>query len=195
MCPASSPRVTELLAKWGQGDAGAREALIPLVYDELRRIAHRQVWRQRAGHTLQSAALVNEAYLRLVHQQSPHWQNRPHFFGVAAQMMRQILVDYARSRLAAKRGAGAPRSTLDTKIALPQSEKEQAVDLIVLDDALNKLAEVDPRQSRVIELRFFGGLSIEDTAVVLGISPATVKREWTMARVWLHREMNKEARK
>jgi RNA polymerase sigma factor (TIGR02999 family) len=114
---------------------------------------------------------------------------------VAAQMMRQILVDYARSRLAAKRGAGAPRTTLDTKIALPQSEKEPAVDLMVLDDALNKLAEVDPRQSRIIELRFFGGLSIEDTAVVLGISPATVKREWKMARVWLHREMNKEGRK
>jgi len=110
-------------------------------------------------------------------------------------MMRQILVDYARSRLAAKRGADARRSTLDTKMALPQSEKEQGVDLIVLDEALNKLAEVDPRQSRVIELRFFGGLSIEDTAVVLDISPATVKREWTMARVWLHREMGKEARK
>ena len=195
MSPASSPRVTELLAKWSQGDAGARESLIPLVYDELRRIAHRQLWRQRADHTLQSAALVNEAYLRLVRQQSPHWQNRPHFFSVAAQMMRQILVDYARSRLAAKRGADARRSTLDTKMALPQSEKEQGVDLIVLDDALNKLAKVDPRQSRVIELRFFGGLSIEDTAVVLDISPATVKREWTMARVWLHREMGKEARK
>jgi RNA polymerase sigma-70 factor, ECF subfamily len=124
MCPASSPQVTELLANWGQGDAGAREALIRLVYDELRPIAHRQLWRQRADHTLQSAALVNEAYLRLVHQQSPQWQNRPQFFGVAAQMMRQILVDYARSRLAAKRGAGARRTTLDTKIALPQNEKE-----------------------------------------------------------------------
>src|ERR1700739_5107017 len=116
MSPASSPRVTELLAKWSQGDAGARESLIPLVYDELRRIAHRQLWRQRADHTLQSAALVNEAYLRLVHQESPHWQNRAHFFGVAAQMMRQILVDYARSRLAPKRGAGGPRTAPDTKI-------------------------------------------------------------------------------
>jgi RNA polymerase sigma factor (TIGR02999 family) len=157
MCSASSPGVKELLAKWCRGDAGAREALIPLVYDELRRIAHRQLWRQRADHTLRSGALVNEAYLRLVHQQSPHWQNRPHFFAVAAQMMRQILVDYARSRLAAKRGAGVPRATLDTKMVLPQSKNEQTVDLIALDDALNKLAEVDPRQSRVIELRFLAG--------------------------------------
>ena len=195
MCPASFPQVSELLARWAQGDVGAREALVPLVYEELRRIAHRQLWRQRADHTLQSAALVNEAYLRLVHKQSPQWQNRPHFFGVAAQLMRNILVDYARSRLAAKRGAGAPQTTLGTKMALPQSEKEQAVDLIALDDALSKLAEVDERQSRVIELRFFGGLSIEDTAAVLGISPATVKREWTMARVWLHREMGKDAHK
>ena len=195
MCPASSAQVTELLAKWGQGDAGAREALIPIVYDELRRIAHRQLWRQRADHTLQSAALVNEAYLRLVRQQSPQWQNRLHFFGVAAQAMRQILVDYARGRLAAKRGAGAQRTTLNTKMGLPQNEGELGVDLMALDDALNKLAKVDAQQGRVVELRFFGGLSIEDTAVVLGISPATVKREWRMARVWLHREMSKEAHK
>jgi RNA polymerase sigma factor (TIGR02999 family) len=164
---------------------------MPLVYDELRRIARRHLWRQRPNHTLQSAALVNEAYLRLVRQESPQWQNRAHFFGVAAQAMRQILVDYARSRLAAKRGAGAPRFTLDTKIALPEQEKEE-VDLVALDDALNTLTVLDPRQSRIIELRFFGGLSIQDTAVVLGISPATVKREWTMARMWLHRELIKD---
>jgi RNA polymerase sigma factor (TIGR02999 family) len=191
MCPASSARITELLAYWGQGNADAREALMPLVYDELRRIARRHLWRQRPNHTLQSAALVNEAYLRLVRQESPQWQNRAHFFGVAAQAMRQILVDYARSRLAAKRGAGAPRFTLDTKIALPEQEKEE-VDLVALDDALNTLTVLDPRQSRIIELRFFGGLSIQDTAVVLGISPATVKREWTMARMWLHRELIKD---
>lgn len=194
MCPASSARITELLANWGQGNADAREALMPLVYDELRRIARRHLWRQRPNHTLQSAALVNEAYLRLVRQESPQWQNRAHFFGVAAQAMRQILVDYARSRLAAKRGAGAPRFTLDTKIALPEQDKEE-VDLVALDDALNTLAALDPRQSRIIELRFFGGLSIQDTAVVLGISPATVKREWTMARMWLHREMIKDLRR
>jgi RNA polymerase sigma factor (TIGR02999 family) len=191
MCTASSARITELLANWGQGNADAREALMPLVYDELRRIARRHLWRQRPNHTLQSAALVNEAYLRLVRQESPQWQNRAHFFGVAAQAMRQILVDYARSRLAAKRGAGAPRFTLDTKIALPEQEKEE-VDLVALDDALNTLTALDPRQSRIIELRFFGGLSIQDTAVVLGISPATVKREWTMARMWLHRELIKD---
>jgi RNA polymerase sigma factor (TIGR02999 family) len=191
MCPASSARISELLANWCQGNADAREALIPLVYDELRRIARRHLWRQRPNHTLQSAALVNEAYLRLVRQKSPKWQNRAHFFSVAAQAMRQILVDYARSRLAAKRGAGAPRFTLDTKIALPELEKEE-VDLVALDDALNTLTALDPRQSRIIELRFFGGLSIQDTAVVLGISPATVKREWTMARMWLHRELIKD---
>ena len=192
MCPASSARITELLANWGQGNADAREALMPLVYDELRRIARRHLRHQRPDHTLQSAALVNEAYLRLVRQKSPQWQGRAHFFGVAAQAMRHILVDYARSRIAAKRGAGAARFTLDTKIALPEEKKKEEVDLVALDDALNTLTLLDPRQSRIIELRFFGGLSILDTAVVLRISPATVKREWTMARMWLHREMIKD---
>jgi len=192
MCPASSARITELLANWGQGNADAREALMPLVYDELRRIARRHLRHQRPDHTLQSAALVNEAYLRLVRQKSPQWQGRAHFFGVAAQAMRHILVDYARNRLAAKRGAGAARFTLDTKIALPEEKKKEEVDLVALDDALNTLTLLDPRQSRIIELRFFGGLSILDTAVVLRISPATVKREWTMARMWLHREMIKD---
>jgi RNA polymerase sigma factor (TIGR02999 family) len=165
---------------------GAREVLIPLVYEELRRIARRRLWRERPNHTLQSAALVNEAYLRLVDQEAPHCQNRAHFFGVAAQLMRQILVDHARHRLAAKRGAGAPGFTLNTKVGLPQKPE---VDLIALDDALNRLARLDPQQSRVIELRFFGGLSIEETSVVLGVSPATVKREWATARAWLLREM------
>jgi RNA polymerase sigma factor (TIGR02999 family) len=192
MCPGSAASVTELLANWCQGNGDAREALMPLVYDELRRIARRHLWRQRPNHTLQSAALVNEAYLRLVRQESPQWQNRAHFFGVAAQAMRQILVDYARSRLAAKRGMGAPRFTLDTKVALPKPEKEDGVDLVALDEALNTLTALEPRQSRIVELRFFGGLSIRDTAVVLRISPATVKREWTMARMWLHRELAKD---
>jgi RNA polymerase sigma factor (TIGR02999 family) len=190
--PASSQRVSKLLLNWGQGDQGAREALIPLVYDELRRLARRYLRRERPDHTLQSAALVNEAYLRLIRQEHPQWQNRAHFFGVAAQLMRHILVDHARNRAAAKRGAGAPRLTLDPDIALP---RERDVDLIALDDALNQLAALDPQQSRLVELRFFGGLSIEETSVVLGVSPATVKREWATARAWLQREMrNKETR-
>lgn len=190
MYPASSERVSKLLLNWGQGDQGAREALIPLVYDELRRLARRYLRRERPDHTLQSAALVNEAYLRLIRQEHPQWQNRAHFFGVAAQLMRHILVDHARNRAAAKRGAGAPRLTLDPDIALPQ---ERDVDLMALDDALNQLAALDPQQSRLVELRFFGGLSIEETSVVLGVSPATVKREWATARAWLQREMrNKE---
>lgn len=190
MYPASSERVSKLLLNWGQGDQGAREALIPLVYDELRRLARRYLRRERPDHTLQSAALVNEAYLRLIRQDQPQWQNRAHFFGVAAQLMRHILVDHARNRAAAKRGAGAPRLTLDPDVALPQARD---VDLVALDDALNQLAALDPQQSRLVELRFFGGLSIEETSVVLSVSPATVKREWATARAWLQREMrNKE---
>jgi RNA polymerase sigma-70 factor (ECF subfamily) len=141
---------------------------------------------------LQSAALVNEAYLRLVRQKTPQWQDRAHFFGFAAQMMRHILVDHARNRLAAKRGAGAPRLSLDPQLALPQRSE---VDLVALDDALNRLASLDAQQSRLIELRFFGGLSIEETAVVMGISPATAKREWATARAWLRRELSKETAK
>ena len=187
MYPASSERINKLLVNWGQGDQGAREALIPLVYDELRRLARRYLRRERPDHTLQSAALVNEAYLRLIRQDQPQWQNRAHFFGVAAQLMRHILVDHARNRAAAKRGAGAPRLTLDPEFALPQ---QLDVDLVALDDALNQLAAMDQQQSRVVELRFFGGLSIEETSVVLGVSPATVKREWATARAWLQREMS-----
>ena len=193
MCPASSARVSELLLNWGHGDQNAREELIPLVYTELRRIARRYLWQERPDHTLQSGALVHEAYLRLLHEDPPQWQNRAHFFGFAAQLMRHILVDHARGRFAAKRGAGAPRLALDPQIGLPQKRE---FDLVALDDALNRLATLDPQQSRLIELRFFGGLSNEETAVVLGISPATVKREWATARAWLQREMKqKEARK
>ncbi len=186
MPPASSSQVSKLLVNWRRGDQGAREALIPLVYNELRRLARLHLRRERPDHTLQSAALVHEAYLRLIRQDHPQWQNRAHFFGVAAQLMRHILVDHARNRAAAKRGAGAPRLSLDEEVALPQARD---VDIVALDDALNQLAALDPQQSRVVELRFFGGLSIEETSVVLGISPATVKREWATARAWLQREM------
>lgn len=192
MGPASSTQISKLLADWGRGDQKAREALIPVVYDELRRLARRHLWNERPDHTLQSAALVNEAYLRLVRQTSPQWQNRAHFFGVAAQMMRHILVDHARNRRAAKRGAGMPRLTLDVEVA---PDKKSEVDLVALDDALSRLTAMDPQQGRLVELRFFGGLSIEETALVLGISPATVKREWATARAWLRHELIKEARK
>jgi RNA polymerase sigma factor (TIGR02999 family) len=190
--PTSSAELTRLLANWGEGDPEARDALIPLIYGELRGIARRYLRRERPDHTLQSAALVNEAYLRMIRQQPGQFENRAHFFGFAAQMMRHILVDHARGRLAAKRGAGAPRLSLDPEIALPQKHE---MDLVALDDALNKLAELDAEQSRLIELRFFGGLSIEETAVVMEISPATVKREWATARAWLKREIDKGAHK
>jgi RNA polymerase sigma factor (TIGR02999 family) len=188
MCPALSTRVSQLLVNWGNGDPDARETLIPLVYVELRRMARRYLQRERPDHTLQSAALVNEAYLRLVRGQPPRWQNRAHFFGVASQLMRHILVDHARNRLAAKRGAGASRLALAPDFGLPQRPE---IDLVALDDVLRRLASLDEQQSRIVELRFFGGLSIEETAIVLGVSPATVKREWATARAWLHREMRK----
>jgi RNA polymerase sigma factor (TIGR02999 family) len=189
MCPDTSAQITRLLDNWHQGDEKARDELIPLVYGELRRMARHRLWRQRLDDTLQSAALVNEAYLRLVQQKSPEWQNRAHFFGVAAQMMRNILVDYARNRLAAKRGGGAQRVGLETEFG-PARQPE--VDLLALDEGLEKLATLDAQQSRLVELRYFGGLSIEETAEVMGISPATVKREWATARAWLQRELKKK---
>ncbi len=187
----SSIRINKLLADWGQGDEQAREALIPLVYNELRRQARRHLRGERPDHTLESAALVNEAYLRLVRQEVPQWQNRAHFFGVAAQLMRHILVDHARNRLAAKRGAGAPRLSLDPELVPAQS---RGIDLVGLDEALSKLSALDSQQGRLVELRFFGGLSIEEAAVVLGVSPATVKREWVTARAWLLRELKRNER-
>lgn len=193
MCPSTAPQITELLVNWRHGDQNAREELIPLVYGELRRVARRYLRQERPDHTLQSGALVHEAYLRLLGEKTPEWKNRAHFFGFAAQMMRHILVDHARGRKAAKRGAGLPRLALDERMTLPQSRD---LDLIALDDALNRLAELDPQQSKLIELRFFGGLSIEETAVVMNVSPATVKREWTTARIWLQHEMkSKDPRK
>jgi RNA polymerase sigma factor (TIGR02999 family) len=187
-----SSDLTGLLADWSRGDERARDALIPLVYDELRMIARRNLLRERPDHSLQSAALVNEAYLRLVCQKTPDWQNRAHFFGVAAQMMRQILVDHARNRLAAKRGAGATLLSLDPAMAV---RKEPEVDLLALDSALNKLAAMDAQQSHLIELRFFGGLSVEEAALVMGVSTRTVERSWTAARAWLRVEMTADARR
>jgi RNA polymerase sigma factor (TIGR02999 family) len=184
---ASLKDVTQLLVHWGRGDKQALDRLMPLVYDELHRMASRYLRRERQEHTLQTTALINEAYLRIVDQNRVNWQNRAHFFGVAAQMMRRILVDHARSHLYAKRGGGAQKLTLDEAIATPQ---ERDLDLVALDDALTTLAEIDPQQSRIIELRFFGGLTIEETAEVLSISPATVKRDWNMAKAWLYGEIS-----
>lgn len=182
---APSKPISELLVRWRDGDQGALQALLPLVYDELKRLARNYLRNERPGHTLQSTALVHEAYLRLV--KSPlRLQNRTHFFAVAARLMREILVDHARSRRAAKRDYRC-KITLDRAVALPQ---KRDVDLLALDDALDELSRLDPRQGRIVELRFFGGLSIDETSEILGISPATVKREWTTARAWLHREMS-----
>lgn len=189
MRPTSSNQVTGLLIRWSEGDAAAREELIPLVYNELQRQARRYIAGQRPGHTLQSTALVHEAYLRLVDCDSVQWQNRAQFFALAAMLMRQVLVDHARARNAAKRDGGI-RLTLQDALSL---SKKRSLDLITLDDALNALAEMDAQQSKIVELRFFGGLSIEETGEVLGISPATVKRHWSTARVWLHHEMNRSA--
>jgi RNA polymerase sigma factor (TIGR02999 family) len=181
-----SKTVSELLASWHAGDEEALCTVVPVVYDELRRIAHHYLRKERPDHTLQSAALVHEAYLRLNKQDSPEFQNREHFVAICAQLMRQILVDYARSRRAAKRDGGH-RLTLDDGLAFIES---RSVDLMALDDALNKLAKLDRQQSRIVELRFFGGLSIEETALALNLSPRTVKRHWATARLWLHHEMS-----
>jgi RNA polymerase sigma factor (TIGR02999 family) len=184
----SSSQITLLLQGWRAGDRQATDQLLAVVYDELRRMAHFHLKNERSGHTLQSTALVHEAYFRLVGQDFPEWEGRSHFFAIAAQLMRQILVDYARRRRATKRGSGACMLALDEAIALPQRKD---VDVVALDDALNTLAEVDPRQSRVVELRFFAGLSLEETAEVMGIATATVQRDWTAARAWLHREISR----
>jgi len=183
-----SQQITELLDRWTRGDNAALEELVPLVYQDLRRVARRSLAGQRVDHTLQSTALVHEAYLRLAGRDRAHWQNRQHFFAVAAQAMRRILVDHARKHRAAKRGGGSVKLALDDGIALPQ---QRELDLVALDDALRALATLDRRQSQVVELRFFGGLSIEDVSNVLGISPATVKREWATARSWLFAELQR----
>jgi RNA polymerase sigma factor (TIGR02999 family) len=179
--------ITRLLDEWGNGNQTALDKLYPLVYDELRRMAHRYMSRERKGHTLQTTALINEAYLRLVEQRNVHWENRAHFFGISAQIMRRILIDHARRYDYAKRGGGAQRVSLDEAAVVA---KERAAELLDLDEALNRLAEVDPRRSRVVELRFFGGLDNEEIAWLLKISPNTVTRDWKMARAWLYRELS-----
>jgi RNA polymerase sigma-70 factor (ECF subfamily) len=187
----SGQEVSELLTRWEEGDQSALNALIPVVYDELRRLARRRLARERTDHTLQTTALVHEAYLRLLGQRTAHFQNRSHFFAVAAQVMRRVLVDHARRRRAGKRGGGEIKLKLDEATAF---ERKSELDLLQLDDALNRLAESDAQQSKVVELRFFGGLSIDETSKVLGVSAATVKRDWTTARAWLHREIRRSER-
>jgi RNA polymerase sigma-70 factor (ECF subfamily) len=180
-------QVSQLLVAWENGDQAARDQLMSIVYPELHRLAHNYMRRESAGHMLQTSALVNEAFLRMVDQRHVNWRNRAHFFGIAAQMMRRILVDYARSRLYAKRGGGAQEISLDE--ALLVSEGRHA-ELVALDDALKRLAEFDQRKSQIVELRFFVGLSIEEAAEVLNVSPGTVMRDWTLSKAWLRREMS-----
>jgi len=183
---ASSNEVTQLLVAWGNGDQTALDQLMPLVYSELHRLAHRHIKKERPGHTLQTSGLLNEAFLRLVDQRDVHWQSRAHFFSIAAQMMRRILVDYARSRRYAKRGGDARQVTFDEELVV---SRQLSADVIELHDALNEMAAIDERKSKVVELKFFGGLSIEETAEVLGVSPGTVMRDWTLAKAWLRLAM------
>jgi len=184
------PTISQLLLQWNDGDQAALDRLMPLVYDELRRLARSYLRRERPDHTLQATALVNEAYVRLVDQNSVTWRNRAHFFGIAAQMMRRILVNHALAKRAAKRGGRAHTLTLeDAEAAGLIPEDRRGVDVVLLDEALKELEQIDARQGRIVELRYFGGLSVEETGEVLAVSPATVKREWSTARVWLRRRM------
>jgi len=195
MTPDPASPVSELLLEWGNGNSAALKAIVPAVYDELRRLARHHLRQQRQNHTLQTTGLVHEAFLRLAEQKKSHYvRDRAHFLGIAAQLMRWILVDYERNRRAVKRGAGATKLSLDPAICEKRSQG-QDVDLLALNEALDRLAKLDSQQSQIVELRYFGGLSIEDTSEFLGVSPATVKRSWSSARAWLLREMNRgEAR-
>jgi RNA polymerase sigma factor (TIGR02999 family) len=186
--PAFPQEITQLLMNWSQGDKDALDQLVALVYPELRRLAKRHMGRENSAHTLQTSALINEAYLKLVDQQNIRWQNRAHFFAVAAQVMRHILVDHARTRNYAKRGGGAHKLPLDEAVTLTE---QRAGELIALDDALRDLAALDQRRSQIIELRFFGGLTLEETAEVMELSPSTVQREWRAAKAWLHHTMSR----
>ena len=189
--PTHSPKqITQLLVAWGEGDESALAELTPLVHEELRRLAHRYMGGERRGHTLQTTALVNEAYVRLIDWKNVRWQSRAHFFGVSAQLMRRILVDFARARGNAKRGGGAPRVALDEAAAV---SADRGTEIVALDESLRAMTELYPRQSKVVELRFFGGLSVEEAAEVLKVSPATVERDWSFARAWLHRELMQSA--
>ena len=187
MAPLSN-EVTQLLVAWGNGDQAALDQLMPLVYSELHRLAHRHIKKERPGHTLQTSALLNEAFLRLVDQRDVTWQSRAHFFAIAAQMMRRILVDYARSRRYAKRGGDAQQVSLDDNLMI---SSRLSTDVVQLHEALNELTAVDERKGKVVELKFFGGLSIEETAEVLGVSEGTVMRDWTLAKAWLRLAMSK----
>ncbi len=189
--PPPSTEVTQLLLAWSEGDQTALDQLTPLVYEELRRLAHEYMRRENPGHTLQTTALVNEAYLRLVDLKRLRWQNRAQFFGIAAQLMRRILVDYARSRHYQKHGGAARQISLDETAMVA---KGRSAEFIALDDALQSLAAIDPRKSQIVELRYFGGLSVKETAEALKIAPRTVLREWNLARAWLHRELSQEGK-
>ena len=180
------PDVTALLVEVANGNQAAQEKLVPLVYDQLKRMARRYMRRERAGHTLQTTALVHEAYLKLVGQHSPHWQDRAQFYGIAAQLMRRILIDHARRHLRKKRGGTQVILPLEQGLAFTPEHSE---DLLKLDEALDRLSKLDPRQSRIVELRFFGGLSVEETSRFLNVSPITVKRDWAVAKVWLYGEL------
>lgn len=186
MADTSTHDVTELLEAWGGGDSAALERLVPLVHAELRRLAHAYMGRERGGHTLQTSALINEAYARLIGWKGARFENRAHFFGVSAQLMRRILVDFARSRPRAREGT-ARMVALDEALLVVSGERD--TDLVALDEALAELAKLDERKSRIVELRFFGGLSVEETAEFLGVSPVTVMREWARAKAWLYREL------
>ena len=189
MTRPSPPEVTQLLLAWGDGDQAALEKLTPLVYDELRRLAHRYMGRERPGHALQTTALVHEVYIRLIDGRKVRWQDRAHFFAVSARLMRRILVDLARSRLYQKRGGGAEQVSLDEALVV---SREKGADLVALDDALTALAGVDPRMSQVVELRFFGGLSVDETAEALKISTDTVTSDWKLAKAWLQQRLDRK---
>src|SRR6266850_2644967 len=191
MAAASSgqQQVTQLLVDWSSGDTAALDKLIPMVQPELHRLAHYYMSREGEGHTLQTTALVNEAYLQFVDKTHPRWQNRPHFFAVAAQLMRRIMVDHARQRHALKRGGAAQKVTLDEAALVTETRSEE---LLALDEALENLAAQDPRKSQIVELRYFGGLTVEETAEFLKLSHRTVEREWTMAKAWLYRALSEE---
>jgi RNA polymerase sigma factor (TIGR02999 family) len=188
MAPDPSAEITRLLKAWGNGDAAALEQLTPLVHSELRHMAHRYMRKEKQGHSLQTTALVNEAYLRLVDADGVGWQDRAHFFAVSAQMMRRILVDSARARASDKRGGGVVRMSLDESV---DGMEDRSCELLALDEALDALAKMDPRKAKVVEMRFFGGLSVAETAAVLKISEPSVLRDWKLARAWLNREMSK----
>ena len=186
----SPTEVSQLLLDWSNGDKTALDRLTPLVYEELHRLAHRHMRLERPNHTLQTSALVNEAYVRLVDQRNLHWKNRAHFFSIASRLMRRILVDLVRAQHRTKRGGGALQVSLDEA---PTVSRDRAAELVALDEALTNLAAIDQRKSQVVELRFFGGLSVEETAEALGVSPVTIKRDWSTAKAWLYREIANES--